>query len=412
MDGSVYQLSVGDDSDAEVYAQIGKTMTLRDLCEAMITVSSNFAANLLIERVGADNVRKTVTRLGADGMVVLRGVEDQKAFDKGMNNATTARGARRAAAEDRAGTGGQRRAPTRRWSRSSKRQKFHDAIPAGLPDGTVVAHKTGNITKIHHDAAIVYGPRPYVLVVLVRGIEDQKVSGALIASISREIWNGCRSRPAMTRAVRSAGVRGRARRAGEAVEKDRSILAAILCGSLSHDTVWARSDIDLVLVTIDDKKIAASDIPLYADGVNVHALLIPRTEFRRMVEGSLHGSFIHSFLAKGRLLYTHDPTISDLFGRLRVARPARHGDPDAARRDGRAAVALQGAQVARDARRYRLHVALDTHDRRRRRAHGGHRRGPAARPRGRAAGGRHSTRRCSRRSTRISCATARRKRRS
>ena len=70
-----------------------------------------------------------------------------------------------------------------------KRQKFHDAIPAGLPDSTPVAHKTGNITKIHHDAAIVYGPRPYVLVVLVRGIQEQKESGALIAAISREVWN-------------------------------------------------------------------------------------------------------------------------------------------------------------------------------------------------------------------------------
>jgi beta-lactamase class A len=69
-----------------------------------------------------------------------------------------------------------------------KRQKFDDAIPAGLPQGTVVGHKTGTITKIHHDAAIVYGPRPYVLVVLVRGIQDQKVSGALIASISRDVW--------------------------------------------------------------------------------------------------------------------------------------------------------------------------------------------------------------------------------
>ena len=100
------------------------------------------------------------------------------------------------------------------------------------------------------------------------------------------------------------------------VQKDSSVLAAILCGSLSHDTVWARSDIDLVLVTIDDRKITAGDIPLYADGVNVHALLIPRAQFRAMVEGSLHGSFVHSFLAKGRLLYTHDPTIETLFARL------------------------------------------------------------------------------------------------
>jgi len=69
-----------------------------------------------------------------------------------------------------------------------KRQKFNDGIPAGLPAGTAVAHKTGTITKIHHDAAILYGPRPYVLVVLVRGIQDQKVSAALMASISREVW--------------------------------------------------------------------------------------------------------------------------------------------------------------------------------------------------------------------------------
>jgi hypothetical protein len=100
------------------------------------------------------------------------------------------------------------------------------------------------------------------------------------------------------------------------IRKDTSIVAAILCGSLSHDTVWARSDIDLVLVTVDDRKIAAGDIPLYADGVNVHALLIPRADFRRMVEGALQGSFVHSFLAKGRLLYTHDPTVESLFARL------------------------------------------------------------------------------------------------
>jgi uncharacterized protein len=102
----------------------------------------------------------------------------------------------------------------------------------------------------------------------------------------------------------------------EQVKEDRSILAAILCGSLSHDAVWAKSDIDLVLVTIDDKKAPRSDLSLYADGVNVHAFLMPRAEFRKTVEGSIHNSFMHSFLAKGRLLYTHDQTIADLCERL------------------------------------------------------------------------------------------------
>jgi uncharacterized protein len=102
----------------------------------------------------------------------------------------------------------------------------------------------------------------------------------------------------------------------EQVKDDGTVLAAILCGSLSHDAVWEKSDIDLVLVTIDDKKAARSAIALYADGMNVHAYLIPRAEFRKTVEGSVRNSFAHSFLAKGRLLYTHDQTIIDLCGTL------------------------------------------------------------------------------------------------
>jgi hypothetical protein len=102
----------------------------------------------------------------------------------------------------------------------------------------------------------------------------------------------------------------------EEVKSDRSILAAILCGSLSHDTVWAKSDVDLVLVTIDDRLVPAGDKALYADGVNIHALLIPRAEFRKAVEGAGRNSFLHSLLAKGRLLYTHDATITDLFATL------------------------------------------------------------------------------------------------
>ena len=100
------------------------------------------------------------------------------------------------------------------------------------------------------------------------------------------------------------------------VKADRSVLAALLCGSLSYDVVWAKSDIDLVLVTIDDKNVEQSGLSLYADGVNVQTLLIPRREFRKMVEGSVRNSFMHSFLTRGRLLYTHDETISALCATL------------------------------------------------------------------------------------------------
>jgi uncharacterized protein len=103
----------------------------------------------------------------------------------------------------------------------------------------------------------------------------------------------------------------------EQVKRDRSVLSAILCGSLSHDKVWARSDIDLVLVTIDDKKVASGDLALYADGLNVHALLVPRAKFRQTIEGAIRNSFMHALLAKGRILYTHDDTITDLFSRLK-----------------------------------------------------------------------------------------------
>lgn len=97
---------------------------------------------------------------------------------------------------------------------------------------------------------------------------------------------------------------------------DRSVLAAILCGSLSHDAVWEKSDIDLALITIDDKKVEPGSLSLYAGGVNVHALLMPRAEFRKTVEGAVRNSFMHSLLAKGALLYTHDESIAQLCARL------------------------------------------------------------------------------------------------
>ena len=186
VDGSPYSMELGDDSDATLYLNVGKTMTLLELNRQMITVSSNFAANLLIDRLGVKNVRATVEGLGAYGVEVRRGVEDQKAFDLGIINETTARGlfvllnalARGAAVSKSASA---------RMVEVLAAQEFNAGIPKGVPPGTRVAHKTGTITRVHHDAGIVYGSRPCVLVVLTRGIEKESDSDALIARITRAL---------------------------------------------------------------------------------------------------------------------------------------------------------------------------------------------------------------------------------
>jgi beta-lactamase class A len=187
VDGSPYALAVGDDSDAGVYKHVGGPMSYRALCEAMITVSSNLAANVLIERLGPANIQRTTDALGAKDMRVLRGVEDQKAFDKGLNNTTTAR-ALMTIMEQIAHGKAVDTAASAEMVEVLKRQTFHDRIPAGLPPGTAVAHKTGEITKIQHDAAIVYASRPFVLVILVRGLDDTKQSAALAADITRLVY--------------------------------------------------------------------------------------------------------------------------------------------------------------------------------------------------------------------------------
>ncbi len=193
-DGSVFKLDPAVDSETDLYNAEGHTRTLRQLCELMITVSSNLATNLLIEKLGVENIRATVHSYGADGMNVLRGVEDGKAFDRGMNNTTTARGLEvllTAIAEGKAVDANS----SRQMVEILEQQHFNEGIPAGLPEGIRVAHKTGEITKIHHDAAIVYAKRPYVLVVLVRGIEDEKISAKLIADISRTLYPVVESGP-------------------------------------------------------------------------------------------------------------------------------------------------------------------------------------------------------------------------
>jgi beta-lactamase class A len=188
-DGSAFSVSPDDDSEQTLYKKIGGTETVRALVRLMITESSNLATNILIERVGPARVSALLRDMGARDMRVLRGVEDGKAFERGLNNTTTARDLAilmRALAEGRAVS----REASREMADVLAAQKFNEGIPSGLPAGVRVAHKTGSITKIEHDAGVVYPPRrkPYVLVVLVRGIADEKRAHRLIADISRAVY--------------------------------------------------------------------------------------------------------------------------------------------------------------------------------------------------------------------------------
>ena len=189
VDGSLYALDSSSDSDTTLYHRIGERVRVDTLLRLMITRSSNFATNTLITLVGADAVTRTMRSLGAERIQVLRGVEDGKAFEKGLNNTTTARDLGiilRAIEEGRAASP----TATREMLGILMAQEFNEKIPAGLPPGTRVAHKTGEITAVSHDAAIVYpaGRKPYVLVVLTRGIADGVKSSKLIADISAIVY--------------------------------------------------------------------------------------------------------------------------------------------------------------------------------------------------------------------------------
>jgi beta-lactamase class A len=186
VDGSPYDLDAPDDSDTTLYRRVGERESIRYLLDRMIVVSSNLATNILIERVGADRTQATMRELGADSIAVLRGVEDTKAYEAGLNNTTTARdlgvifsaiAAGRAASPD----------ACREMIAILERQEFNEGIPAGVPSDVRVAHKTGWITGIRHDGGIVTLPdgRRYVLVVLTRGIENVASADSLIADLAR-----------------------------------------------------------------------------------------------------------------------------------------------------------------------------------------------------------------------------------
>jgi beta-lactamase class A len=188
-DKSHYSISADSDSEQSLYNRVGQSETIRHLLHLMITASSNLATNILIERVGAPRVMELMREIKARNIRVLRGVEDGKAYERGLNNSTTARDLMiilRRIAEGRAVS----KQASNEMVKILLDQKFREGIPALLPSDVKVAHKTGSITKINHDAAIVYPParKPFVLVVLTRGIEDEKRAQKLIGDISLYVY--------------------------------------------------------------------------------------------------------------------------------------------------------------------------------------------------------------------------------
>ena len=182
------EFSIQDDTDDAIYERLGEQMSISELIYQMITVSSNLATNLLIDFLSADSIQQTVNSLDAPGMQVLRGVEDLKAFELGLSNRTTAEALATLLDAILQGRAVDAEADHAMIEVMLDAQ-FNEMIPAGLPDDVAVAHKTGQITEIHHDAAIVMpsNDTPYVLVVLIQGLPEDSVSAALGAEIAQTV---------------------------------------------------------------------------------------------------------------------------------------------------------------------------------------------------------------------------------
>lgn len=184
-----FMLDLGRDADPDVYGHLGRTMTVRELAYWMITKSSNLATNLLVDVIGIPTIQLALDELEIDGVRVLRGVEDQRAFEAGLNNEVTAHGLLkmlRLIADGKAYS----QEVCDEMLEIMLAQQFRSGIPAGLPKAARVAHKTGNISTVHHDAGIVYldGRKPYVLVILTQ-FKPEQGRGTAVADVSRDIFN-------------------------------------------------------------------------------------------------------------------------------------------------------------------------------------------------------------------------------
>ena len=189
VDSSRYRMDMGEDSADSLYGAIGQKRTIRQLMEGMITQSSNLATNILIEKVGAQNVTQTMRSYGADSIRVLRGVEDIKAYERGLNNRTNAYDLMLLFEKIGRGQAVSQKA-LQAMIDILKKQHFNEMIPALLPDEVEVAHKTGWITGVQHDSGLILLPdgRRYVLVLLSKEAPDKGKVMAALADISKDIY--------------------------------------------------------------------------------------------------------------------------------------------------------------------------------------------------------------------------------
>lgn len=187
-DRAPYMLEINRDTEGEVFERLGRTMSVRQLAYHMITASSNLATNLLVDVVGVPVVQTALREMKIDGIQVLRGVEDHAAFEAGVNNEVTANGLLKLLRLIAEGNAYGKEASAQMLEILLD-QRFKGGIPAGLPEAARVAHKTGNISTVHHDAGIVYleGRKPYVLVVLTQFASAAGVTTA-VADVSRDIY--------------------------------------------------------------------------------------------------------------------------------------------------------------------------------------------------------------------------------
>jgi len=188
-DSSLFHLDSADDSEQELYRHIGEKRSLQTLIYQMITMSSNFATNLLIDKATPRNITSTLQALGASDIHVLRGVEDNAAFHQGMNNTVTAHGLLTLFEKMAAGNLISP-AASKAMIGTLLDQHYNEIIPALLPAGVRVAHKTGWIKGINHDAGIVFLPdgRKYLLVLLSKDTEEDKASIAAMAEVSKILY--------------------------------------------------------------------------------------------------------------------------------------------------------------------------------------------------------------------------------